>query len=100
VSDPATGQPIVVKAPSQIATETFLRQLLLLIAGGATVLGYGHLAGIANGLLAVAGPAAGVFVVIWGQLHTLKVAYEAVAMAHAVNNSVAVCVCQLKGTKQ
>jgi hypothetical protein len=69
-----------------------IRQLLLVLATAATALGSVGWAGKFNALAIVAGPLAGLIVIILGQLRTRKLSQNVATMAAIVPNKVAVVV--------
>jgi hypothetical protein len=77
MSDP-TPTPVIVNAnPAQENVESLVRQILLVAAGVASALGYSGVAGKFGALLGMAGPIAGLIVIVIGQLKTFKLAHAA-----------------------
>lgn len=82
--------PIVVNAsPLNDQLASGIRQLLLVLATAATALGSVGWAGRFNALAVVAGPLAGLIVIIIGQWKTRKAAQTAATLAAVVPDSVA-----------
>lgn len=73
--------------PDQIASA--IRQLLLVLSTAATALGAVGWAGKFNALAVIAGPLAGLIVIILGQIKTRKAAQTAAALATAAPAHVA-----------
>jgi len=83
-------QPIMVNAtPTAEQVMTGVRQFILVAAAIASALGYAHAAGQISGLLSVAGPIAGLIIIVLGQLKTRQSSQTAATLARALPDSVA-----------
>ena len=90
MTDPVQPEPIVVNAtPTADQIAAALRQLVLVLATAATALGAVGWAGELNALAIVAGPLAGLIVIVWGQFATRKAAQIKATLATALPDSVA-----------
>lgn len=86
-----TPPPIVANAsPLNDQIAAGIRQLVLVLATGATALGYAGWAGRLNALAVVAGPLAGLIVIVLGQIKTRQSAKDTATLAAKVPDSVAV----------
>lgn len=83
--------PIQVDAdPMRAQVGAAIRDALLTLSIAAGVLGWTHVAGAVSGLMAAAGPVAGVAVFVWRQVVTRRHAQKAAAMADKLPNRIAV----------
>lgn len=90
MTDQNQSPPIVVNekaGPDQWAAA--IRQILLVIAGIATVFGWKHLAGEASGLIAISAPLGGLVVFALGQWKTRQSSLNLTKLARKVPDSVA-----------
>lgn len=82
--------PIEVNAAPETAQwEALVRQVILIASTAATALGYTVVGGKIGMLMVIAGPLAGLIVLIIGQLHTRRAEQDKIAMAAALPDSVA-----------
>lgn len=91
MTDQTPTTPIV--ANSTPAVEQWaagIRQLILVLATAATILGATKLAGEISAFLAISGPLAGLIVIVIGQLKTRQSSQNLATLANKVPDSVAV----------
>lgn len=83
-------QPIIVPAtPTQTQAAAAVRQIILILAGAASALGFAGVAGQLNEFIAYAGPVAAVVVFVWGQVRTRTEAKKLIVTGGAAPNTVA-----------
>jgi hypothetical protein len=87
--DPTQSPMIVSAAPTRVQLESAIRTAITAAGSVAAALGYAGLAGKLNAALALAGPAAVILGMLWGQLAAAAAHRKLVIAASAAPNSVA-----------